>query len=63
MGKCDCQNSVKNHGEIYVCKSILEGTFTRNDGVQFTASMSANGEGVDCVSAKEDSEKNIYRKH
>jgi hypothetical protein len=44
-----------------LCVSIatLEGTFTRDDGVVFTASMTANGSGETACDAKEQSTVNI----
>jgi hypothetical protein len=41
------------------CKSHLEGTFERVDGIVFTATMTATGSGSNCKNAKLDSEKNI----
>lgn len=41
-------------------KSVLEGEFTRVDGVKFKASMSATGSGPDCETAKKYSQRNIF---
>jgi hypothetical protein len=46
---------------LVYCESYLEGSFSRNDGVVFTASMSATGQGIDCNTAKENAEQNLQK--
>lgn len=43
------------------CKSVLQGTFTRDDGIVFTASMSATGTGPNCEIALKNSKSNINK--
>ena len=54
---CDCNSNTC----CVDCQSraILTGTFTRVDGVQFTASMSATGAGSTCDAARANAEENI----
>jgi hypothetical protein len=43
------------------CKSVLQGEFTRDDGIIFTATMSATGNGPNCTIAFENSTVNINK--
>jgi hypothetical protein len=46
---------------IVISDFFLEGEFTRMDGVKFTASMSAKGNGSDCTTSEKSAKKNIFR--
>jgi hypothetical protein len=59
MSNKDCH--CKSNKDGITCESFLEGTFTDKNCNVFTATMSATGSGVDCESAKKDSEKNIKK--
>jgi hypothetical protein len=59
MGKdCGCS---KSESKTVSCEAIVEGTFTKKNGVQFTATMSATGAGTTCEGAKESAKKNAIK--
>jgi CubicO group peptidase (beta-lactamase class C family) len=54
---CDCNSNTCCTG--FTSRATLAGTFTRNDGIVFTATMTATGTGNTCDSARADCEVNI----
>jgi hypothetical protein len=57
---CHCKDC-HSKNNLVSCESVLEGTFTDKNCNTFSATMSATGAGIDCESAKKDSEKNIKK--
>jgi carbon monoxide dehydrogenase subunit G len=60
MGK-DCGCSKSEDHKDYSCEAIVEGKFTRKDGVVFTATMSATGGASTCEKAKEAAKANANK--
>jgi hypothetical protein len=56
MTGCGCSKSFNN----IVSETILEGEFTRENGVKFKASMSATGGGSTYKIAKKVSKNNVF---
>jgi flagellar biosynthesis/type III secretory pathway ATPase len=59
MAGCGCSKSSNKSSNI-VSETILEGEFTKVDGVKFKVSMSATGCGSTCEIAKKTSQHNIF---
>lgn len=60
MTGCGCTNSSNKSSNNIVSETILEGEFTRVNGVKFKASMSATGGGSTYKIAKKVSKNNVF---
>lgn len=59
MADCGCSKSSNKSSNI-ISETILEGEFTRVNGVKFKASMSATGNGSSYKIAKKVSQNNVF---